>query len=278
VIGHVETRSFQIHVGSALGNEPHAEPKPPTRPVSVMVEDYTLAWLAGGLLALVLVVLLTLLAARWWRKREREAAPPAPPRPPWELAIARLENLRGGRAKALEEERGEEWIDGLSDAMRDYLGARYGFDGLESTTDEIIQRLLEVNPVGLGAQEIAAVLGECDQIKFARADVDAEQMDRLLSEAFRMVRASMPQRRDQVGSAPAAPERDARDATDETSLARPSDETALTKTTEVGAEIHESEETPETTETEEVAESEQTPESAETEEVAESAAPEDPKS
>jgi len=277
VIGHVETRSFQIHVGSALGNEPHAEPKPPTTPVSVMVEDYTLAWLAGGLLALLLVVLLTLLAARWWRKREREAAPPPPPRPPWELAIARLESLRGGRAKALEEERGEEWIDGLSDAMRDYLGARYGFDGLESTTDEIIQRLREVNPVGLGAHEIAAVLGECDLIKFARADVDAEQMDRLLSEAFRMVRASMPQRRDQVGSAPAAPaapER-AHDAVGEASLARPVSEAELS---EEGAEVHESEHTPETTETEEVAESEHTPQSAENDEVAENAAPEDPKS
>ncbi|NOY92293.1 MAG: hypothetical protein GXP55_13950 [Deltaproteobacteria bacterium] len=278
VIGHVETRSFQLHVGSALGNEPHAEPKPPTEPVSLMVEDYTLAWLAGGLLALVLIVLLTLLAARWWRKREREAAPPPPPRPPWELAIARLESLRGGRAKALEEERGEEWIDGLSDAMRDYLGARYGFDGLESTTDEIIQRLLALNPVGLSAHEIAAVLGECDLIKFARADVDAEQMDRLLSEAFRMVRASMPQRRDPVGSAAAVrtPERYANDAmddaTDEPNSARQTEETAQ------GTEVADSPQAPTSAETEEVAESEQAPTSAETEEVAESAAPEDPKS
>ena len=205
VIGHVETRSFHVHVGSALGNEPHAEPKPPTEPVSVMVEDYTLAWLAGGLLVLVLVVLLTLLAARWWRKRERAAAPPPPPRPPWELAIARLESLRSGRLAALENEQGEEWIDGLSDAMRDYLGQRYGFEGLESTTDELIHHLREVNPAGLTVQELAALLGECDLVKFARASVNADDMDRLLSEAFRMVRASMPRPLGQTSTA-AAPD------------------------------------------------------------------------
>ena len=50
-----------------------------------------------------------------------------PPRPPWEVALEELEALR--HAHLLEEQRYAEHFDRTSDALRRYLGARFGFVG-----------------------------------------------------------------------------------------------------------------------------------------------------
>ncbi len=191
VVGEVETDTISIRVGSVLGNEPDAEPRPPTEPVQVYEDDYTLAWIAGILGLILLTALITLLLARWWRRRQKEAAPPPPPRPPWEIALEKLEVLRRDRTAAVEEERIVGWVDGVSDAVREYLGHRYVFDGLESTTDEIVAELQERKMVGVSKEEVAAFLGDCDLIKFAKATFDGEQCDELLAAGIRIVRTTM---------------------------------------------------------------------------------------
>jgi hypothetical protein len=142
----------------------------------------------GAVGALLLTALLTLLIARWWRRRPRREPPPAPPRPAWEIAVEKLEALRRDRRAAISEGRVEEWIDGLSDALREYFGHRYGFDGLESTTDEVLGHLRNERLHGTSVSEVAAVLGECDLVKFARATLDESRCDALLEEAFRIVK------------------------------------------------------------------------------------------
>ncbi len=190
-IGEVETDSIQIEVGSVLGNEPDAEPRDVTEPVEVWEDDYTLAWVGGGLLALLLTVLLTLLIARWWRKRAPEKPAP-PPAPPWEEAIGKLRKLHSSLHREVEDGRVVEWVDGVSDTVREYLGRRYGFVGLESTTDEVIEELGSRKLIGTSKDEVGAILRDCDLVKFAKAEFDEEQCEKLLGGAIRVVQRTAP--------------------------------------------------------------------------------------
>jgi len=191
-LGTVETDALAIEVGSVLGNEPDAQPKPPTEPVEVLEEDYTLAWVGGSLLVLILLAALMFLLARWWTRRERPPAPAPPPRPPWEIALEAFEALRRSLDPRLTSGEVVVWADELSDAARDYLGHRYEFDGLESTTDEVLSRLRTKKPTGIQVEEVAALLGDCDLVKFAKATPEKEQCEELLAAAFRIVRATTP--------------------------------------------------------------------------------------
>ncbi|MCB9534606.1 MAG: hypothetical protein H6698_09950 [Myxococcales bacterium] len=192
VVGEVSTAPLRVPVGSVLGNEPNAEPKPPTEPVEVWQDDYTLAWILGGLGLVLLGALLAWLFTRWWRRRAKAAAPPPPPRPPWEVALEKLEALRLDRDAAVREERVVGWVDQVSDALREYLGRRYEFDGLESTTDEVVAELRKRKLIGLSLDEVIALLRDCDLVKFAKAPLGVEQSDLLLAGAFRVVRTTAP--------------------------------------------------------------------------------------
>ena len=85
-----------------------------------------------------------------------------PPRPPWEVALERLDETR--HAGLLEKQRYTDYFDRTSDAVRSYLGARFGFDVLESTTDEILTALkkqegggfvrLDAGPVGAPSRPV----------------------------------------------------------------------------------------------------------------------------
>lgn len=190
VIGHVDTEPLTIRVASVLGNEPNAEPRPPTQPVPLMEDDPTLYWVGGALLLILMTALFTWIFARWWRAREKAAAPPPPPRPPEEIALEKLNALRQRRDAMLREGEGVEFVDHVSDAVREYLGHRFGFEGLESTTDEVLARMRKRKLRGVGIEEIAGLLQDCDLVKFAKADFTLEQSELLLSGSFRIVRAT----------------------------------------------------------------------------------------
>jgi hypothetical protein len=202
-MGAVDTERLTITVGSLLANEPNAAPKPVTQPVPVMQDDYTLAWIAGAFGALLLTALLTLLVARWWRRRPKKAAPPPPPKPPWEVALADLRRLRMERERAFLEGAAMAWTDSLSDVVRVYLGNRYDFDGLESTTDEVMTALRRVRGEPAPLREVQDLLGACDLIKFAKAQPDAAEGDRLLQTGFAVVESTTP--RSGLSNRPAAP-------------------------------------------------------------------------
>jgi hypothetical protein len=195
-----EARSerHRLHVKSLLANEPNAEPKPPTKPVTVIQEDYTLAWVALALAAIALIAFITLFVSRKLKSREKALPPPPPPRPPWEIAFAKLHALARDKEQMLSEQRGEEFIDGVSDALREYLGKRYGFDGLERTTGELVSTLERLRPEKLSLSGVSLLLEQCDLVKFARATPEPEQCDDLFNGALGLVRATVP-------SAPSAP-------------------------------------------------------------------------
>lgn len=182
-IGTVHSPAQSITVTSALANEPNAKPKPPTSPVVVMQDDYTLAYIALGLLAALLIAGLTLLVQRHLQRRPKPVPPPPPPRPPWEIATEKLAALRRQKQRMLEAGQGVEFVDDVSDAVREYLGGCYHFEGLDTTTEEMLERLRRaMAPAGL-QEETRAYLRRCDLVKFAKVEPDQDEVDLILGKA-----------------------------------------------------------------------------------------------
>ncbi len=191
-VGTVRTESVPLEVRSVLGNEPNARPHDPTRPRVMMEEDPRPLYAIYAGVAMLAGAILALLVRRWWRSRPKPVIPPPPPRPAWELAFERLETLRRDGPAMIEEGRVGPWIDSLSDTVREYLGKRYGFEGLECTSDEVIARIETLRIRSLAAGELQVFLGECDLVKFAQASMTPEQAESMYRQAYRLVNATVP--------------------------------------------------------------------------------------
>lgn len=207
-IATVCTHPHSIGVEDPIANTPQAEPKlnPPPRPQREEWTALKKALLWGGL-GLLVGALLAYLGYRQLTK-PKPPAPPPPPRPPWEVALEKLDEVR--HAGLLETERDAEYFDRVSDAVRGYLGARFGFDGLESTSDEILTALKKqaggfvrmdtaaeagaaMGPTpGVPLDEIRQFLGSCDLVKFANLKPSAEQCASALTAGEHIVRSTMP--------------------------------------------------------------------------------------
>ncbi len=193
VVGIVQTEATTITVGSLTANEPDALPRPPTpADIVVMQDDYTLAWVLGIAAAMLLSALLGWLLARWWKARPREVPPPPPPRPPWEVALEKLAALRTELGTTTRDADAVAIVDRASDALREYLGGRYDFQGLESTTDEVVARMKNARLQSISLNEIIALLGDADLVKFAKALPDQAQCERMIEGAERIVKGTIP--------------------------------------------------------------------------------------
>ena len=171
--------------------DPMPHPNPAPRPQR---EEWTAMRkaLTYGAIGLAVGVLLAYLIRRW-RMRPKPVAPPPPPRPPWDVALERLDEVR--HAGLLEVTRFQEYFDRVNDAVREYLGARYGFDGLESTTDEILSALKRASIEQLALPPVLGFCEECDLVKFANMTPSLESCERALDAAERIVRSTMPRTR-----------------------------------------------------------------------------------
>jgi hypothetical protein len=159
------TKPHGITVLDPTGNEqdPEVHPNPDPRPQReewVLLKQLTLGALAG----VVAGVLLAWLLRRWLRRPK--PPPVVPKRLPWVVALEELAAIRS--SSLLAEERTDEYFDRVSDTVRKYLGARYGFDGLETTTHEMRSTLKRVRPPIQNLKDIGVFLEDCDLVKFAR--------------------------------------------------------------------------------------------------------------
>ncbi len=184
------TKEHTIIVEDPTASTPNAQPRP-NPPARVQREEWValkrgLSWLAFGAAAGSLLAWLVLR----WRRRPRPLPLPPPPRVPWDVAFERLHEVR--HAGLLEMQRFADFFDRVNDAVREYLGARFGFDGLESTTDETLAALRRAPHFGLPIPEVAGFLQQCDLVKFADLTPSLEECERALVAAERMVRATIP--------------------------------------------------------------------------------------
>jgi len=187
----VRTRAVPITIKSLIANEPEPKLKENADSVPVIERDYLVLYLAGGFAAALLGAVIALLVRRRLRAR-RPPVPAVPPRPAHEIAMERLDRLgtllaQGGDLRP--------FYFGLSEAIRDYLGGRFGFDSLEMTTEELIAAMRRVpahETRGVLGSEIEGWLSGCDLVKFAKLAPSVEQARGALETAIRMVEATRP--------------------------------------------------------------------------------------
>lgn len=186
------TAEHRVIVEDPTANTPDARPKGNPAPLR-QLEEWTAAKHAtvGALIALVVGLLVALLV-RAWRRRPKPVPPPPPPRPPWEVALEELFDVK--LAKLVDQGRFAEHFDRVSDAVRRYLGARYGFDGLETTTHEALGSLRKVSPRIPMLGDIEEFLQEADLVKFAKLSPEETACHAALGRAEEIVRRTMPQR------------------------------------------------------------------------------------
>lgn len=208
-IATVCTHPHPIVIEDPIANVPDAMPHENPPPIPQR-EEWTalkraLGWGSLG------VAIGAVLAYLIWKRvtKPKPPPPPPPPRPPWEVALEALDEVR--HAGFLESERYAEHFDRTSDAVRRYLGDRFGFDGLESTTDEILDALktqgagfirfdsgvpaawTSGTPLpGIPIEHVAAFLRECDLVKFANLTPTPEQCATSIVTGEEIVRLTMP--------------------------------------------------------------------------------------
>lgn len=183
------TRPHPIVVEDPIANEvePKVRPNPPPRPQRedwALARQLTIGILAGAALALVLAWLI-----RRWARRPK-VVPAPPPKLPWIAALEELAAIR--RSGLLAEGKTDEFFDRVSDCVRRYLGARYGFDGLETTTDEMRALLKRVRPPVPVLKEIGVFLADCDLVKFARVQPTEQDCLEALARGETIVRRTTP--------------------------------------------------------------------------------------
>jgi hypothetical protein len=192
-IGSVRTDARPYKVQSLLANEPNAQPKLESKPVAVLEDNWLPIYILAALAAAGAVAAITLLVSRFLRRRKAAAVPPPPPRPPWEIAIERLADLRRRKQEMLDAGQGAVFVEQLSNVVRAYLGGRYAFDGLETTTDEMLTQL-QARGASLGfTHEVGQFLGRIDLVKFAKVEPDADEVDLLFAKAQDVVQMSEPE-------------------------------------------------------------------------------------
>ncbi len=100
-------------------------------------------------------------------------------------ALRRLEDARS----LMRPERSREFADAVSEAVRQYLEARFSLAVTRQTTEEFLQELAQAPPPALAQRchELNLFLQECDRAKFGQDLLTTAQMEPLLQSARELV-------------------------------------------------------------------------------------------
>jgi hypothetical protein len=184
------TTPHTITIEDPIANEPSPEPRANPAPRRQLeVWQAAKQALLIGTLALASGALFAWLFTRW-RKRPRRGPPPPPPRPPWEVADESLRDIES--SGLIRAGRFDEHFDRVSQTIRRYLGDRYGFDGLESTSREALRVLQAVTPTVPELSGIKRFLQHADLVKFARLTPSEDECRDYLSKARHIVTRTVP--------------------------------------------------------------------------------------
>ncbi|MFU8806205.1 MAG: hypothetical protein ACNA8W_20505, partial [Bradymonadaceae bacterium] len=183
----LKTEPVTVTVRSVLrdANDPTLNDARP--PLAIITDDYRPAWYAGITAALLLMALIFFLV----RRREAVEEVVVPTRPAHLVALEKLHALE--KSGLLDSGEFMIFYVRLSEAVREYLGRRYGFPGVELTTTEIVEHLRDVQwPTGLTLAEITRWLDYCDLVKFSGYMPPPERGRRSLKKAFEFVHLTRP--------------------------------------------------------------------------------------
>lgn len=199
------TSPHTLVVEDPTASTPDAKPKP--NPKGFRQEEEWTALKQALQIGAIALVIGALLASAFflWKRRPKRLPPPPPPRPPWEVAMEELTQIR--LEDLIQKQRFAEHYDRVSDTVRKYLGARYGFDGLETTTKEMLGEL-RLARVDLGTfATVELFLRDADLVKFAKRTPTEAECVLVLDQAEGFVRTTLPEPEDSDRSLEAAPTR-----------------------------------------------------------------------
>jgi hypothetical protein len=136
-----------------------------------------LAWTAGG-------CALAALGYGLWRYRHRLPGPR--PKPPYEVALERLEAARG----LMQPEHAREFSIAVSEAVRNYVEERFATRAAHRTTGEFLHDCVAQadSPLAGHRPLLGEFLHHCDLAKFARWVLSLPEMAAMLSSASAFVR------------------------------------------------------------------------------------------
>jgi hypothetical protein len=176
-----------LNTGSLFPDENEPAPAAAVGPVPVLERNWLMIWTLAILGVVAVAVTVTLLVLNRKRKREK---PAAPARPAHEVALEKL--------KALDEKRldlaGEfaAYYTALSEILREYLGGRFGFDSLDMTTTELVERLRRARLENFLFEGVSFQLQEFDLVKFAKMIPTQSRCREDLDRVRQFVEATLP--------------------------------------------------------------------------------------
>ncbi len=149
---------------------------------------YLLAIPAIGLILLALVYAIK----RYKANKPLIPLPVKPPLPAHQIALRDLETLR--LKKLWQNERVKEYYTELTDILRSYMTARYGFSAAEMVSDEIIDELGKVGELNKELiPKMIKVFQTSDLVKFAKSMPLPDEHDACLQTAVSFVKQTIPQ-------------------------------------------------------------------------------------
>lgn len=140
-----------------------------------------LPWIAG----LVVLGLLVWYLVAWLRRRRKAALEKERAEPPHIRALRKLDKLRG--EKYWQPEHQKAFYSGVTDALREYIVARYGVGALEMTTAEIFGDLKKTDIPADLYEELKTLFERADFVKFAKYTASEEDNRKVMPLAVRFV-------------------------------------------------------------------------------------------
>ncbi len=172
------TQPIRVSFRSLLGEAPVEsldirDVKPP-RPLPRNYKRLFLSVVCGFLAGFLALGLL-------WYRRQRERGVGllefiAPPKPPWKVAMMKLDAL--AESELLGKGELKEYFDRLSDILREYIEGRFGVEALELSTTETLENLrcarleLDTTTRAWFEERVEELLRRADLVKFAKVEPD----------------------------------------------------------------------------------------------------------
>lgn len=154
-------------------------------------------WIIGVyLIGMIIAALILWLKYRSRKQREEEALLKEPAHI---RALRKLDEYRG--EKFWKPEQQKTFYSGVTDALREYIAARYEVGAMEMTTAEIFQGLKGTDIPEDLYQEMKALFERADFVKFAKYTAPDQENAKVLPQAVRFVTSTYQQEiADQVGN------------------------------------------------------------------------------
>jgi hypothetical protein len=171
----VDTATFQVHPLKAQIEYP-----------VTFVE--ILPYLGGAILLVLLVVLAVFLIRRYLSRRDEAVLKREPAHI---VALRKLDAYRGD--KYWTEDKQKQFYSGVTDALREYISARYGVSALEMTTRELFVALKDAEMDLTLKTALQKLFETADFVKFAKMTLPREENASVVPFAVQFVTATYEQ-------------------------------------------------------------------------------------